>query len=89
MRIKDDYVVKDILGNIVIIPIGQNYMNKAENIYLNSEGAFFIRNIKAGKNEEEIVDLYADLFSEDIDDARYEFEKFVEHGVEKGFLEKN
>lgn len=89
MRIKDDYVVKDILGSIVIIPIGQNYINKVENIYLNSEGAFFVRNIKAGKNEEEIADLYADLFSEDIDDARYELTKFVENGVAKGFLEKN
>jgi hypothetical protein len=56
LRIKDDYVVKDILGSIVIIPIGQNYINKVENIYLNSEGAFFVRNIKAGKNEEEIAE---------------------------------
>ena len=89
MKIKDDYIVKDILGNVVIIPIGQNYINKAENIFLNSEGAFFIRNIKSGKNEEEIADLYADLFSEDIDDARLELQKFIKKGIDKGFLESN
>lgn len=88
MRIKEDYVVKDILGSVVIIPIGQRYMNNEKNIYLNSEGAFFVRNIKAGKSEEDIVDLYSDLFSADIDDAKYELDKFIKYGIECGFIDK-
>ena len=89
MKLTDTYVVKKIVGNTVVIPIGQSYMDGKENICLDTEGTFFVKHIVAGKSEDEIIDLYADLFSEDIDDARYEFEKFVEHGVEKGFLEKN
>ena len=45
MKLKEGYVVKDIVGNVVVIPIGQVLMDGGKNIRLNSEGAFFIRHI--------------------------------------------
>lgn len=87
MKLKEGYVVKDIVGNVVVIPIGQVLMDGGKNIRLNSEGAFFIRHILAGKNDEEITNLYSELFSEDLDRAREELEGFIEYAVSCGFLE--
>ena len=89
MKLNDGYVVKNIVGNVVVIPIGQMLVNGVENIVLDTEGAFFIRHILAGKNEDEITDLYADLFSEDIDDAIEKYNRFIEYALENGFLDNN
>lgn len=89
MKIKEGYVVKDIIGNVVVIPIGQAYIQGKDHIRLNSEGAFFVRHIIAGKSEEEIVDLYSDLFSEDYDYSQEELNKFLEYGIQCGFIERD
>ena len=86
MKLTDDYVVKKIVGNTVVIPIGQAYMDGKENISLNTEGTFFIKHIIAGMTEEEILDLYSDLFSEDLDIAKEKLDEFFEYGKSKGFL---
>jgi hypothetical protein len=87
MKLTDTYVVKKIVGNTVVIPIGQAYMDGKENICLNTEGTFFVKHIVAGKSEEEIIDLYADLFSEDFDIAREKLDEFLEYGRKQGFIE--
>ena len=88
MKLKDGYVVKDIVGNIVVIAIGQVLMDGGKNIRLNSEGAFFMRHIIAGKTDEEIMNLYSELFSEDLDTAKEELDGFIQYGVHCGFLDK-
>ncbi len=87
MKLTDTYVVKKIVGNTVVIPIGQSYMDGKENICLDTEGTFFVKHIVAGKSEDEIIDLYADLFSEDYDIAREKLDEFLEYGRNQGFIE--
>ena len=40
-----------------------------------------------GLTDEEIINLYSELFSEDLDRAREELEGFIEYAVSCGFLE--
>lgn len=87
MKLTDNYVVKKIVGNTVVIPIGQAYMDGKESICLNTEGTFFVKHIVAGMSEEEILDLYSDLFSEDLDEAKEKLDEFLEYGRTKGFIE--
>ena len=87
MKLAKDYIVKNIVGNTVVIPIGQAYIDGMKILSLDTEGTFFVRHIIAGKNEEQILDLYSDLFSEDLDIAREKMENFLSYGREKGFIE--
>ena len=86
MRLAKDFVVKNIVGNIVIIPIGQVLVNGAKNIRLNTEGAFFIKHIIQEKKEEEILELYSELFSVDLETAKEDLDGFIEYGEKCGFL---
>ena len=79
-------MVKDIVGNKVVIPIGQVLVSGGKNIRLNTEGAFFIKHIVANKSEKEIIDLYSELFSVDTEVAKEELDEFYEYGKECGFL---
>ena len=71
---------------MVIIPVGQVLVNGAKNIRLSTEGAFFIKHILQEKKEEEILELYSDLFSVDLETAREDLDGFLEYGMKCGFL---
>lgn len=87
MKLAQDYVVKNIVGNMVIIPVGQVLVNGGKNIRLTTEGGFFIKFILQGKTEEQILELYSDLFSVDPEEAKEDYEGFIEYGKNIGFLE--
>ena len=87
MKLDKNYVVKNILGNVVVIPIAQAYMDNKKIIQLDTEGTFFIKHIAAKKSEDEIIDLYSDLFSEDLETAKEKLEQFLQYGKDNGFIE--
>ena len=87
MKIGKDYVVKNIVGNTVVIPIGQAYMDGKSIMRLDTEGTFFVKHIVTSKGEEEILDLYSDLFSEDLETAKEKLDEFLEYGRKIGFIE--
>ena len=87
MKLSNDYVVKNIVGNTVVIPVGQTYIDGKNNIILDTEGKFFVKNIIANKTEDEILDLYSDLFSEDLEEAKEKLDEFLSNGRKIGFIE--
>ena len=87
MKLAEDYVVKNIVGNIVIIPVGQALLNGAKNIKLGAEGAFFIKYLVQEKTEDEILNLYSELFAVDLETAKEDYDGFIEYGKKIGFIE--
>lgn len=56
MKIADGYMLKEIAGNFVVIPIGQNIVDYKSMLHLNETGAFIWKQIDEGSDYTKIVD---------------------------------
>lgn len=55
MKIANGYMLKEIAGNYVVIPVGQNIVDYKSMLHLNETGAFIWKQMEAGSSYDEIV----------------------------------
>lgn len=46
MQISKDYILKEVAGNIVVVPVGQKSVNFNAIVHLNSVGAFIFETLQ-------------------------------------------
>lgn len=78
MVIQDGYIMKDIVGNKVIIPIGQNIIDNKSILHLNESGAYILNHCTEEITYEELlqklIEKYAsedsekEVLQQDLDD---------------------
>ena len=86
MRIKDGFVVRDIMGQCVVVATGEASETFQGMIKLNETGKVIWESIADGKSEEEIVDLIVSEYDVDKDHAKNSVSKFISDMKDKGFI---
>ena len=86
MRIKDGFVVRDIMGQCVVVATGEASETFQGMIKLNETGKVIWESIADGKSEEEIVDLIVSEYDVDKDHAKNSVSKFIADMKDKGFI---
>lgn len=86
MRIKDGFVVRDIMGQCVVVATGEASEDFSGMIKLNDTGKDIWQGVADGKSEEEIVKLIVQEYDVDEEHAKASVEKFVEDMKDKGFI---
>lgn len=56
MKIADGYMLKEIAGNYVVIPVGQNVVDYKSMLHLNETGAFIWKQLENNCTYNEVVD---------------------------------
>ena len=77
MKIKDGFVLKEIAGSHMVVPLGSQVANFSYIIKLSESGAFLWSLLSEDKTVDELV--YALLGEYDVDEikAREDIEKFI------------
>ena len=84
MKIKDTFVLRNLAGSNVVVPIGGDMVDFNGMITLNESGAFLWNQIKAGKTKEELISaLMTEYAGVDEATASEDIDAFI------GILEKN
>ena len=86
MRIKDGFVVRDIMGQCVVVATGEASEDFSGMIKLNDTGKDIWQGVADGKSEEEIVDFIVKEYDVDEDHAKTSVEKFIGNMKDKGFI---
>lgn len=83
---KQDFVVRTIAGETLLIPIGA--MTKEFNgmILLNETGAFLWEALKQPRTEDELVGLMLAEFETDASTALSDIKDFISSGVQDGLI---
>ena len=85
MRIKDGFLLRQVGGQRVVLPIGDELdMNMM--ITLNETGAFLWEHLQAETDEDVLVDALRGEYDVNEDTARASVRKFVEKLSGHGFL---
>lgn len=85
MRLKTDFTLREIAGDYIVIPTGENYLDFGAVISLNETGAFLWNQLKEAKTTDELATSLVAEYSIDNATASADVNDFVallnEHGL--------
>ena len=87
-RIKEDYVLRDIVDECMIVPIKGSCTNSSGFIALNETGKLIMRAIEKGAQESEIIDILCEEYSVSRETAAADAAEFIEKFLGMGIITK-
>lgn len=77
MRIKEDFILRTVAGNHVVVPVGTQNLNFRGMITLNGTGAFLWEQLKEERSEEELLAALLSEYEVDEATAKAGIEAFI------------
>lgn len=85
MKLKTEFTLREISGDYIVIPTGENYLDFGAVISLNDSGAFLWNQLSESKTESELAVALANEYSIDAETATADVADFIkllnEHGL--------
>lgn len=86
MKIKDGFILKEMAGSWVVVPVGENMVNFQMMMTLNESGAFLWNQLAEEKTEEELVSALLEEYDTDAETAAADVKEFLRALAEKGVV---
>ena len=77
MKIKKEFILREIVGDIVLVPINKSTSKFDGLITMNEIGKFIWENIESAKDEEELLQRILDEYEVDKDVAKADLDEFL------------
>lgn len=87
MKIKEGYLLRNVAGSNIVVPIGEGELNFSGVITLNEVGAFFWQNLENGCTKDELLKALLNEYEIDEITASSDIDEFVGKLKEAGLLE--
>jgi hypothetical protein len=87
MKIKDGFMLREIAGNWVVVPIGQRVVDFNGLMTLNESGVLLWKKLEQGATREELISSILDEYEIDESTAKADVEGFFLKLGEKGILD--
>ncbi len=85
MKLKNEFTLREIAGDYIVIPTGENYLDFGAVISLNETGAFLWKQLEAVRSAEELAQALVEEYGIDFETAAADASDFVkllgEHGL--------
>lgn len=89
MKIANNYMLKEIAGNYVAIPVGQNVVDYKGMLHLNETGAFICKCLETDTTREDLLNkMYEKYEAEESDKPiiNADVDEFIERGRTIGLI---
>ena len=87
MKIKNGFVVKEIAGATVLIPVGSNSMDFNGMIKVNETGSFLFNLLKNNATEDDLVKALVSEYDVTEDTAKQDVNAFIKKLKDAGVIE--
>ena len=77
MKIKKEFILREIVGDIVLVPINKSTSKFDGLITINEIGKFIWENIESSKDEDELLQRILDEYEVDKDVAKADLDEFL------------
>lgn len=89
MKIKDGFMLRQVAGQYIVMPLGQKSLDFNCAITLNDSGAFLWSVLEAGvENKEELLEKLLNEYDVDSDTASKDIEMFLNKLIENSLLDE-
>lgn len=86
MKINGEFILREIAGDTILVPVGQTALKFNGIITLEPVGATIWKSLEAGLNFEEILTKILDTFEVERDRAETDLKEFLAQLEKQGFL---
>lgn len=87
MRIKKELIMREIAGDIILVPVGKTVLENNGLFLLNEVSGDIWKLINQGKSQEQIIEAMIEIYEADPDEIRADTEEFLNLLVQKDILE--
>ena len=87
MKIKEGFVLKELAGSSMVVPLGSQVVNFSSIIKLSESGAFLWQLLSEDKTIDELTDAMLSEYDVDEDRAKADIEKFIKKLEEADLIE--
>lgn len=87
MKIKDGFMLRQIAGSWVVVPLGQRIVEFNGLMTLNESGALLWKLLEAGTDMENLIKAITNEYTVDEDTARADVCEILKRITEKGLVE--
>ena len=88
MKILEEFVLREVAGNYIVVPFGENAVSFKAMITLNETGAFLWMQLEEEKTQEELLEAFLQEYEIDRQTAEADISKFIEKVESAGILEQ-
>jgi hypothetical protein len=86
LKIKDGFLLKEVAGNFVVVPVGSNLVDFSAMITINETGAFLWEHLQNETNIEALVEKLTKEYDIDKETARKDTEEFIKILAENNII---
>ena len=87
MKIKEGFILRNVAGSNVVVPVGQATVDFNGMMSLNDTGAFLFYKLTKGTTEEQLISDLMDEYSIDKELATKDVKDFIEKVESEGLFE--
>ena len=87
MKLSEHFVLRQVAGTWVVLPLIQNTVNFNGVIRLNGSGALLWQCLKQGGDRQDLVKTLTDRYTVSLEEAEKDVEEFLQTLVKTGCLE--
>ena len=88
MKIANDFILREIAGDYLVIPTGNTALSFNGLITLNEIGSFLWKQLEEDRTLEDLIEAILEEYDIDYDTAKVDIEDFLEYLQEKDLLTK-
>lgn len=78
MKLKKDFILREIMGDVVLVPINQSTSQFNGLITINELGKFIWENIEKAQDEEDLLQKILDEYEVDRETAKKDLDEFLQ-----------
>ena len=86
MKVKDGFMLREIAGQWVVVPLGEMVVEFNGIITLTETGALLWRKLETGAEEDDLVNALMDEYDVDEATARADVKSFLKDTIEKNMV---
>jgi len=87
VKVRDGFIVKKVVDDYVVVPVGDNFVDFSSIINLNETGAFLWKCLENDVTEDELANMLAKEYEADISEVKDDTSAFVESLKNAGLIE--
>ena len=87
MKIKDGYILRDVAGSHIVVPLGSAELDLGGMMTLNEVGAFVWRALEQETTEAAVVQALLAEYDIDKETATQDVHRYIQKLIEKGVVE--
>lgn len=88
MKLKREFILREIMGEVIAIPVGDSLLNFNGMICINEVGDVIWRGLQAEKSKEEILEEILDQFDVTCEEATADLDDFLRRLRQSDLLEE-